>query len=67
MRDQYHIAGKFGGNNVWQIDSYKLVGEEKFGKWCSTKNNYCDEEKLANGSQPKIIIAWSIASFYAIQ
>ena len=28
----YRIAGKFGGVNVWRIDSYKLFGEEKFGE-----------------------------------
>ena len=33
----YRIAGKFGGDNVWRIDSYKLFGEEKFGEWLSTK------------------------------
>ena len=29
--------------------------------------NWLARKSLANGSQPKIIIAWSIASFYAIQ
>ena len=33
----YRIAGKFGGDNVWRIDSCKLFGEEKFGEWLSTK------------------------------
>ena len=48
------IAGKFGGDNIWRIDSYKLFGEEKLGEWLSIK---------------KIIIAWSrsVASFYALQ
>ena len=34
---RYRIAGKFGGDNVWRIDSCKLFGEEKFGEWLSTK------------------------------
>ena len=33
----YRIAGKFGGDNVWRIDSCKLFGEEKFGEWLLTK------------------------------
>ena len=48
----YRIAGKFGGDNVWRIDLYKLFGEEKFGEWLD---------------QPKIIIAWRVASFYALR
>ena len=30
---KYRIAGKFGGDNVWRIDSCKLFGKEKFGEW----------------------------------
>ena len=28
----YRIAGKFGGEKVWQIDSFQAFGEGKFGK-----------------------------------
>ena len=28
----YHIAGKFGGGEVWQIDSFQAFGERKFGE-----------------------------------
>ena len=35
----YCIAGKFGGDNVWRIDSYKLFGEEKFGEWLDQPKN----------------------------
>ena len=26
------IAGKFGGEKVWQIDSFRAFGERKFGE-----------------------------------
>ena len=45
---QYRIVRKFGGNNVWQIDFYKLFGEEKFGEWFVNQ---------------KIIIAQNVACF----
>ena len=28
----YCIAGKFGGEKVWQIDSFRAFGERKFGE-----------------------------------
>ena len=28
----YHIARKFGGKKVWQIDSFRAFGKTKFGK-----------------------------------
>ena len=28
----YHIAGKFGGEKVWRIDSFQAFGERKFGE-----------------------------------
>ena len=28
---KYHIAEKFGGNNVWQIYTYKLIAEKSLG------------------------------------
>ena len=28
----YRIAGKFGGEKVWRIDSFQAFGETKFGK-----------------------------------
>ena len=28
----YHIAGKFGGEKVWQIDSFRAFGKRKFGE-----------------------------------
>ena len=30
--DTYRIAGKFGGVEVWQIDSFRAFGERKFDK-----------------------------------
>jgi len=27
------IAGKFGGDKVWQIYSFRAFGKKKFGKW----------------------------------
>ena len=29
----YHIAGMFGGVNVWRIAELKVIGEIKFGEW----------------------------------
>ena len=26
----YHIEGKFGGEKVWRIDSFRAFGERKF-------------------------------------
>ena len=38
----YRIAGKFGGDNVWRIYSYKLVGEKSLANGLiKPKNNYC--------------------------
>ena len=52
MVSQVAIAGKFGRDNIWRIDSYKLFGRKS----------------LANGRQSKeIIIAWSVALFYALR
>ena len=31
-RKQYRIAGKFGGEKVWRIDSFRVFGERKFGE-----------------------------------
>jgi len=28
----YRIAGKFGGDKVWQIYSFQAFGEKKFGE-----------------------------------
>ena len=28
----YRIAGKFGGDKVWRIDSFRAFGERKFGE-----------------------------------
>ena len=28
----YHIAEKFGGGKVWQIDSFQAFDERKFGE-----------------------------------
>ena len=33
--ESYRIAGKFGGENVWQIYSFQAFGEKKFGEWIS--------------------------------
>ena len=30
--NNYCIAGKFGGEKVWQIDSFRAFGERKFGE-----------------------------------
>ena len=30
--NHYHIAGKFGGEKVWRIDSFQAFGERKFGE-----------------------------------
>ena len=32
MLISYHIAGKFGREKVWQIDSFPAFGERKFGE-----------------------------------
>ena len=29
----YHIAGKFGGGKVWQINSFRAFGERKWHDW----------------------------------
>jgi len=29
---EYHIAGKFGGDEVWRIYSFQAFGKKKFGK-----------------------------------
>ena len=29
---RYCIAGKFGGEKVWRIDSFQAFGERKFGE-----------------------------------
>ena len=29
---EYHIAGKFGGGKVWRINSFRALGERKFGE-----------------------------------
>ena len=36
----YHIAGMFGGVNVWQIAEFKEIGEIKFGKLIYFSHNY---------------------------
>ena len=28
----YRIAGKFGGKNVWRIDSFRVFGTKKFSE-----------------------------------
>ena len=28
----YRIVGKFGGEKVWRIDSFRVFGEVKFGE-----------------------------------
>ena len=33
--ESYHIAAKFGGENVWKIYSFQAFGEKKFGEWIS--------------------------------
>ena len=30
---KYHIAGIFGGVNVWRIAEFKVIDEIKFGEW----------------------------------
>ena len=29
---KYCIAGKFGGDKVWRIDSFRVFGKRKFGE-----------------------------------
>ena len=33
LPDIYHIAGVFGGINVWRIVELKVIGKIKFGEW----------------------------------
>ena len=37
---EYHIAGKFGGENVWWIHSFQAFGGKKFGEWIDQPNSY---------------------------
>ena len=49
----YHIAGKFGGKNIWQIYSFQVFGRKKFGGWIDQPKGYIivttmDDFSLAN-------------------
>ena len=37
---KYHIAGKFGGENVWWIYSFQALGGKKFGEWIDSPKGY---------------------------
>ena len=32
LKIKYRIAGKFGGEKVWRIDSFRAFGERKFSE-----------------------------------
>ena len=58
--------GKFGGNNVWQIDSYKLFSKEKFGKWLSAKKLLLCRASLCFMCYDKIINLCVLSYFYPV-
>ena len=37
---QYRIAGKFGGEKVWQIDLFRAFDERKFGELIDKPTGY---------------------------